>query len=116
VAASGGEANRSRPPEAGRRVHGDVAAGDRAAEDRAERHERVADRARIEAVRTQLVGEVLQVDPEDLREAGAAEVRQDTRGQRGLVAADRRRLIAVAAAVTDRAAARAVEPRVGSVA
>jgi hypothetical protein len=47
----------SRKLEAGRRVHGDLAAGECAAEDRPQGHERVSDGTRVEAFGAQPVGE-----------------------------------------------------------
>jgi hypothetical protein len=96
-----------------RRVHGDLAAGQSAAENGPQGHQRVADRACVEALGAEGVGEILEVDPPDLREAVTAERREHAAHERRFVAADCRRLVAVAAPIADRAGLHAPEPRLG---
>ena len=94
----------------------DVPARHRAAEDRAQRHQRVPDRGRVGAVGEQPVGEVLQVGAANLGELAGAERREHAQAQRRLVAADDARLVPVAGPVADAAVASAGKPRLGGLA
>ncbi len=93
------------------RVDGDVAVLDRASEDDLERLERVPDRARVGSRGEQLVCELLEVAPLNLRELGAAEGGEDVESERALVLADNGGLVPFTRPRADRAARHAVDER-----
>ena len=85
-----------RQPEVAGRVDREVAVLDRAAEDHAQRHQRVAHGRRVEALAEEVVGEALDVAALDVAEPLRAELGEDAVAERALVAADRARLVDVA--------------------
>jgi hypothetical protein len=103
----------SREAHAGARVDGHVTVLDRAAEDHAQRHDRVADRRRARAGGEHLVGERLHVAAAHVGELRAGEQRQDPVTERLLVATDDGRLVDVARAVAHQTGAHAGEESVG---
>jgi hypothetical protein len=80
------------------RIDGDDAIFDRTPVDHAERHERVPDRARVEPLGEEPVGERLEVGAVDLGQPERAEVVEYAEGEDRLVAANHRRLVRVARA------------------
>ncbi len=75
-----------------------VAVLDGAAEDHAQRHERVPDRRRVAALGEQVVGDPLEVAALDVAQARAPDARDDVVAERRRVAPDRARLVDVAGA------------------
>jgi hypothetical protein len=90
AAADGGQID------AARRVHAYDAVSKGAPVDHAERHQRVADRARRLPRGEEPVGDGLDVSTADVGEASAAQVGQDVQRERLVVTGDGRRLVRVA--------------------
>ena len=102
--------------EPGARVGADLAVAGGAAEDDAQRVQRVADRRAGQAGGDEVVDEPLEVGAGDGRQLGRPEARQDAQAQGALVGTDRARLVGHVRAVEDRPVAHADDQLVGRLA
>ncbi|HEV7175826.1 MAG TPA: hypothetical protein VGN29_10060 [Solirubrobacteraceae bacterium] len=103
----------SREVEVVGRVDRDLVSAHRPPEDDAQRIEDVRDGRGGQALGAEVVDEVLNVAPVDLRQLEAAERRHDVGLEQLLVAASGRRLVGLASAVEDRAVVRAGDQDLG---
>src|SRR2546423_7009944 len=94
-------------------VDGRLAALDRAPVDHAQRHQNVADRARVEPFSDQLLGKILHVIAVQINELAGSERGTESRVDPDLVCADYARLVRSTVTTADRAVLHSGDERVG---